>query len=413
MTPVTQATLWSAFGRIGIYSFGGPAAQIAVMNRVLVDETRWLTERQFLNGLSFCMMLPGPEAMQLATYAGWRVSGWRGGLLAGGLFVLPGALVMLALAWTYAAFGTLPLVEALFLGIKAAVLVIVLQALGRVARKALDTTAHWALAVAAFVGLFFLQLPYPLIVAGAALVGLWLGKDGTEATRSKGGDPRQTALLVAAGLAVWILPLLLLPGILGEIGLFFAKLAAISFGGAYALLAWMAQDAVGSLGWLSPGEMMDGLGLAETTPGPLILVTQFVGFIAAFRDGGWLLGLAGAAVTLYATFVPCFLWIFAGAPYIERISASSRLSGALSGITAAVVGVIANLSIWFALHVAFAEVALVDHGPIGLWTPDVSTLDWRVLLLALCAAAALFRLRLGLFLVLAAAAAGGLGLSTL
>lgn len=384
-----------AFARIGILSFGGPAAQIALMHRILVDEKGWLGEKQYLNALSFCMLLPGPEAMQLATYAGWRLHGLPGGLIAGLLFVLPGAAVVLALASVYALLGDAPLVTTLFLGIKAAVLIIVVEALLRVAKKALNGPEYWAIAALAFVGIFFLALPYPLIVFLAALFGFLRGSrvaDGAgepaAITASAGG----TALTIVLWLAVWWAPILLLDHfagvpILADIGAFFSKLAVVTFGGAYAVLAYMAQEVVTDFGWLSAGQMMDGLGLAETTPGPLILVTEFVGFIAAFGAGGFWLGLAGAAVTLWVTFAPCFLWIFAGAPYIEWISAQPRLNGALSAITAAVVGVILNLSIWFGLHVLFASVTLREYGPVKLWQPDVASMDWKVVVLsAVCGA---------------------------
>lgn len=374
-----------AWARIGLLSFGGPAAQIALMHRTVVEEKGWLDERRFLNALSFCMLLPGPEAMQLATYVGWRLHGLAGGLAAGLLFVLPGAAVVLALAWIYALYGAVPLVHALFLGIKAAVLVIVLEALLRVARRALDGTDKRVLAGLAFVAIFFLALPFPLIVLAAALYGFWRG-DRNEAPPAEAAAPIRPGRTVATilfWLAIWGAPLalvgLLAGGRLLEIGLFFSKLAVVTFGGAYAVLAYMAQDVVLAHGWLTTGEMLDGLGLAETTPGPLILVTEFVGFLAAFREGGLLWGLAGAGLTLWVTFAPCFLWIFAGAPYIERICAQPRLRGALSAITAAVVGVILNLSIWFSLHVLFAEVAQERIGPLVFWLPDPSSLDWRVL----------------------------------
>ncbi len=415
-TAVRWATLFAVFLRIGLMSFGGPAAQIALMHRMLVEDTRWLSERQFMGGLSFCMLLPGPEAMQLATYAGWRLRGVPGGLLAGGLFVGPGALVILALAWVYVAYGDVPLVETLFLGIKAAVLVIVLEALLRVSRKALRGPLHWALAAAAFGALFFFALPYPLIVVAAALVGAVAAQGETPEAAPPSVSWRATLLTLAAGVVLWLGPLWLLDAVTGSafltaLGLFFAKLAVVTFGGAYAVLAYMAQDVVTGYGWLSAGEMMDGLGLAETTPGPLILVTQFVGFVAGHTQGGIGLALAATVVTLWVTFVPCFLWIFAGAPYIDWIDGQPRLSGALSGITAAVVGVILNLAIWFALHVLFAEVSRVESGPWTLWVPDAASFDWRAGLLAVLCAVLLLRLHLGLGWVLAASALGAVALN--
>ncbi len=409
------------FAKIGLLSFGGPAAQIALMHRVIVEEKGWLSESQYLSALSFCMLLPGPEAMQLATYSGWRLHGWRGGLLAGLLFVLPGAVVILALAAAYAAFGQVPLVAALFLGIKAAVLIIVVEALLKVAKRALLHSEHWVLAGFAFVGLFFLALPYPLIVLLAAAFGFLYGAKTGEATapRKPAGAPlRQTVTTIFLWLAIWWIPVLAVglffdQTILTEIGAFFSKLAVVTFGGAYAVLAYMAQDVVHHFGWLTAGEMMDGLGLAETTPGPLILVTEFVGFIAAYREGGLGLGLAGAAVTLWVTFVPCFLWIFAGAPYIEWISTQPRLSRALSAITAAVVGVILNLSVWFALHVVFASVSAEIYGPFTIWQPDLMSVDWRVLVLSALCAFLILRRHWGITPVLAIASLAGAVLSLL
>ncbi|WP_136659018.1 chromate efflux transporter [Nitratireductor sp. XY-223] len=415
-TSLSEAT--AAFARIGILSFGGPAAQIALMHRVLVEEKKWLSERLYLNALSFCMLLPGPEAMQLATYAGWRLHGVVGGLIAGLLFVLPGAAVMLALAVIYALVGDVPLVSALFLGIKAAVLVIVVEALLRVAKKALHLPRHWMIAALAFVGIFFLNLPFPLIILAAALYGFLAGSDPAdhEDHAARRVPTMSTLRTVVLWLAVWWLPLLAVGAlsgepILAELGRFFSKLAVVTFGGAYAVLAYMAQDVVNQYGWLSAGAMMDGLGLAETTPGPLILVTEFVGFLSAFGEGGIALGIAGAAVTLWATFAPCFLWIFAGAPYIDWIGAQPRLRGALSGITAAVVGVILNLSIWFALHVAFSQVSAERYGPVTLWQPEVATLDWRVIILAVLSGVLLLRLHWDILRVLAISAACGLLLS--
>lgn len=378
--------------KIGVLSFGGPAAQISLMHRMVVAERGWLTERQFLNALSFCMLLPGPEAMQLATYAGWRLHGVAGGLAAGLAFVLPGAAVVLALSMIYSTFGNVPLVEAIFLGVKAAVLVIVIEALLRISKRALSGTEAWMLAAMSFVGIFFLSLPYPLIVLAAAIWGyvrasVTIDTDAPPLEKLN-GSLAGTLGTIVLWLAVWFVPLILLGLALGfdhklaQLGAFFSKLAVVTFGGAYAVLAYMGQDVVTRLGWLEAGQMMDGLGLAETTPGPLILVTQFVGYVAAWRDGGIGLGLAGAAVSLWATFAPCFLWIFAGAPYVEWINAQPRLKGALTAITAAVVGVILNLGIWFGLHVFFGTVTRNDIGPLTLWTPNLSTLDWRVMILA-------------------------------
>lgn len=389
---LAQAIL--VWARIGVLSFGGPAAQIALMHRIIVEEHRWLDEKHYLNALSFCMLLPGPEAVQLATYAGWRLHGVVGGLAAGLLFVLPGALVVLVLAAIYAIFGDVSWITSLFFGIKAAVIVIVFEALLRVAKRALGKTAHWIIAALSFVGIFFLELPYPLIIVLAALFGFSQGKPAehfAENVSIPGSMLSGTVLTVLVWLLIWWLPLLLLEqfavaDILVDIGHFFSTLAVVTFGGAYAVLAYLAQDVVNQFGWLTAGEMMDGLGLAETTPGPLILVTEFAGFIAAFREGGLSLGFAGAAVTLWVTFVPCFLWIFAGAPYIEWISAQPRLREALAAITAAVVGVILNLSIWFGLHVFFRVVEPRHYGILKLWAPEWATLDWRVVALStLCA----------------------------
>lgn len=382
-------TVWI---KIGFLSFGGPAAQISLMHRMVVEERGWLTERQYLNALSFCMLLPGPEAMQLATYAGWRLHGTIGGLAAGLAFVLPGAAVVLGLSMIYASFGNVPFVEAIFLGVKAAVLVIVIEALLRIAKRALSGTESWIIAALSFVGIFFLALPYPLIVLAAAIWG-YLRASGTIDASAPPPEKLEGSLAgtlgtIALWLAIWILPLLALGLILGfdhklsQLGAFFSKLAVVTFGGAYAVLAYMGQDVVTRVGWLEAGQMMDGLGLAETTPGPLILVTEFVGYVAAWRDGGIVLGLAGAVVSLWATFAPCFLWIFAGAPYVEWINAQPRLRGALTAITAAVVGVILNLGIWFGLHVFFGTVTRNEAGPLTLWTPELATLDWRVVVLA-------------------------------
>lgn len=404
--------LFDVFLKIGLLSFGGPAAQIALMHKMIVDENKWLSEKQYLNALSFCMLLPGPEAMQLATYVGWRLHGLAGGLIAGLLFVVPGALVILVFGTVYAYFGNVPMVGAVFLGIKAAVLIVVVEALLRVAKRALKGTSHWWIAGLAFVGIFFLSLPYPLIVLMAALFGLvWNVKavDKDMAAEAVGVSLFSTMRSIVVWLLIWWVPIWVLGQmvdvpILTEISAFFSKLAVVTFGGAYAVLAYMGQDVVNQFGWLTAGEMMDGLGLAETTPGPLILVTEFVGFLAAFREGGFWLGVSGALLTLWVTFVPCFLWIFVGAPYIEAISAQPRLRGALSAITAAVVGVILNLSLWFGLHVVFGTVTATKYGWLTLWRPDLGGLDWRVVVLTLLCGVLLLRLHWDIVRVLAISA---------
>ncbi|MCX7289328.1 MAG: chromate efflux transporter, partial [Rhodobacterales bacterium] len=372
--------LTRTFAGIGCLSFGGPAAQIALMHRVILDEKKWVDEPDYLRALSFCMLLPGPEAMQLATWIGWRLHGVKGGLIAGGLFVLPGAVVVLALTLVYAVLGDVPLVKALFAGVQAAVIAVVIEALIRVSKRALKTREANLIALAAFAALFFFKLPFPLVILTAAIWGYLR----TPATAKDPLAPAPPAALArsmkaaAVWLAIWLLPLAALvalaPARLAEIGIFFSKLAVLTFGGAYAVLAWMAQDVVADKGWLTLTQMMDGLGLAETTPGPLILVNQFVGFIAADQVGGLWFGVAGAGVALWMTFIPSFLFIFTGAPFIDRLTHMPRLSGALAAITAAVVGVIANLSLWFALHVLFAAVPEVTLGPLHLFWPDLGSL---------------------------------------
>jgi len=409
MTP-TLAELTRAFARIGFLSFGGPAAQIALMHRVVLDEKRWVGEADYLRALSFCMLLPGPEAMQLATWIGWRLHGIRGGLIAGGLFVLPGAFVVLALSLIYAALGDVPLVAALFTGVQAAVIAIVIEALIRVSRRALKSREAYLIAVAAFAALFLFKLPFPLVVLTAAVWG-FLRTTATERDPNAPTPPAALARSIKAGavwLMIWLLPLgaliLLLPGRLAEIGIFFSKLAILTFGGAYAVLAWMAQEVVEDKGWLTLPQMMDGLGLAETTPGPLILVNEFVGFMAANQAGGWSYGLLGAMIAVWMTFVPSFLFIFTGAPFIDRLTHMPRLSGALAAITAAVVGVIANLSLWFALNVLFSNVPELAFGPLHLLWPDPASLQPLPTAIALGAAIALLRWHWSLFRVLAISA---------
>jgi len=414
------------WGKIGVMSFGGPAGQIALMHRILVEERRWIGQERFLHALNFCMLLPGPEAMQLATYVGWRLHGTLGGLAAGLLFVLPGAAVVLALSLAYAWFGQVPLVEAAFVGIKAAVLVIVIEALLKVARRTLRRPHDWAIAAAAFIAIFFLDAPFPLIVAGAGLAGYLLAfiypPDVPPPLETPPVSLARTVRTAGLWLAIWIVPLVAVSAafagtpVIADISLFFSKLAVVTFGGAYAVLAYMAQQAVETYGWLSAGEMLDGLGLAETTPGPLILVTEFVGFLGGYRNGGapqLAFGLLGAAVTLWATFAPCFLWIFVGAPYVERLASNVKLAGALRGVTASVVGVILNLSLWFALHVIFGRVEAAWHGPLRLWTPDLASFDLEAALLAVLAAILLLGVRLGIVTTLAITAGAALGIHLL
>jgi chromate transporter len=418
------STLWESvrvWAKIGLLSFGGPAAQIALMHRIVVEQKRWLSEQQYLSALSFCMLLPGPEAMQLATYAGWRMHGVIGGLIAGLLFVIPGALVILCMGAVYVYFGNVPLVEGLFLGIKAAVIIVVIEALIRVARKALKSPSQWSVALMAFVGIFFLNVPFPLIILAAALFGYVVIQSET-ATQSVAKPTQQqvksTFRTVLIWLAIWWTPILAMwlfgaDDLLIRVGTFFSTLAVVTFGGAYAVLAYLAQDIVTQLGWLSASEMMDGLGLAETTPGPLILVTEFVGFVAGFKQGGLTLAIMAALVTLWVTFVPCFLWIFAGAPYIEWLSDQPKLKGAMTAITAAVVGVILNLSVWFTLHVWFGEVQQINSGLLTLWLPTLSSIDWRTITLSVLCFLAAFRLHWSIFVILPISAVLGLGMSTL
>ncbi len=411
-----MSELFRVFGRIGLMSFGGPAGQIALMHRELVEQRDWLSEDQFLRGLSFCMLLPGPEAMQLATYAGWKLNGVKGGVLAGLLFVLPGAAVIAALALAYAQFGAQPETQALMMGIKAAVIVIVAQAMIKLSSKALKGTAEMLLALAAFVALFVFALPFPLVIAAAACVG-YIRADGATAVGPRAPPMELPLRTIVFWLVLWLLPLGVLYGagqsLLFDLGVFFAKLAVVTFGGAYAVLAYMAQEVVQVRGWLDAPQMVDALGLAETTPGPLILVTQFVGMLAGHTQGGWAVAVAAGIVTLWMTFVPCFLWIFAGAPLVDTLVDRPKLSAALAAITAAVVGVIANLSLWFAFHVLFDEVRTVDLGLMGLTMPVFSSLIWQSLPLVGLAAVLLGPLRRGVLLTLICCATAGLVLHAL
>ena len=431
------------WAKIGLLSFGGPAGQVALMHQELVERRRWIDEERFLHALNYCMLLPGPEAQQLATYIGWLMHKTRGGLAAGILFVLPGFVAILVLSVLYAGFGQLPAVAALFFGLKAAVLAVVVEAVLRIGKRALKSRLLVTLAGLAFVAIFFFEVPFPYLVVGAALVGLvgsrlaphafpqpptanTTGAHDTvidrmaaagELAHTKPSRARAFKVLLACAL-LWGLPLALLRQQVGsgsvfwQEGAFFSRTAVVTFGGAYAVLAYIAQQAVERFHWLLPGEMLDGLGLAETTPGPLIMVVQFVGFLGAFRHPGalppLLAGVLGSLVTVWVTFVPCFLWIFLGAPYIEALRDSRPLRAALAAITACVVGVILNLSLWFALHVVFKHVEPHHFGPLRALVPNLASVDPAALLLAALAMLAIFRFKLGLPKTLAASAALGL-----
>ena len=442
---------WPSFGeavavwaRVALLSFGGPAGQIAVMHRILVEEKRWLGEARFLHALNFCMLLPGPEAQQLTVYIGWLLHRTAGGLVAGLLFVLPGAVAILVLSIVYALYGNLGFVAALFFGLKAAVLAIVLQAVVRIGKRALKNAVTIAIAAVSFVAIFAFAAPFPAIVLAAGVIGFLGGRAGLAAFTAGGGHGAvgdshvadaetilgdeapeeakgEAARALKTGailLLLWLGPTAALLALLGpdhvfsDIAVFFSQMAVVTFGGAYAVLAYVAQAAVDTYGWLAPGEMLDGLGLAETTPGPLIMVTQFVGFLGAYRDPGSLApltsGVLGALLTTWVTFAPCFLWIFLGAPHIERLRGNRALSAALTAITAAVVGVILNLAIWFALHVVFREVITVESWGLHLALPDPASVDWAAAALAVAALLAVFRFKVGTGSLLAGAAALGL-----
>jgi len=436
------------WARIGLLSFGGPAGQIALMHRELVERRHWIGEQRFLHALNYCMLLPGPEAQQLATYVGWLLHRTAGGLVAGLLFILPGAAVMLGLSILYALYRNIPLIDAAFLGIKAAVLAVVVEAVLRIGRRALSGRAQVAIAVAAFVGIYVFRIPFPLIILLAGIAG-WAGQRWGLIRAGQGGhrqsgaagefadvvgamfargelthaEPsrRRALRAIAIWLPLWLGPVALLwlatgpSSVWTQIGAFFSTMAVVTFGGAYAVLAYVAQAAVEALGWLAPGEMIDGLGLAETTPGPLILVLQFVGFLAGWREAGsmdpLIAGCLAALLTTWVTFAPCFLWIFLGGPYVEALRGNRALSAVMSAITAAVVGVVMNLAVWFALHVIFGELRTFGAFGVGPDLPVPGSLDWRAALLAAAAMVAMLRFRAGMIPTLAGCAAAGIALS--
>jgi len=442
---VTFAEAFRVWLRVAALSFGGPAGQIAVMHRILVEEKRWISDGRFLHALSYCALLPGPEAQQLATYVGWLMHGVAGGLMAGGLFILPGIAAIMALSVVYAGWGHVGLVAAAFFGLKAAVLAIVVDAVIKVGRRALRNVAMKCIAAAAFVAIFFFATPFPLIVIAAGLIGFagarleWpaFAPAASHAGASDGASepsllgeaspphtrPSARRALTAALIwgAVWLAPataVVLLYGpdnVFSRIAIFFSEMALVTFGGAYAVLAYVAQEAVSTYHWLSAGEMLDGLGMAETTPGPLIMVLQYVGFMAAYRApmglSPMLSGALGGLLATWVTFAPCFLWIFLGGPYIEKLRGNRALASALSAITAAIVGVILNLAIWFAIHAIFRETFAVREFGMSFDAPVLTRVDPAALLLAIGAAVAVFRFRAGMIQTLLGCCAAGIGLS--
>ncbi|RRI04945.1 chromate efflux transporter [Mesorhizobium tamadayense] len=441
---VSFAEATRVWARVAALSFGGPAGQIAMMHRIIVEEKRWIGETRFLHALNYCTLLPGPEAQQLAIYIGWLMHKTKGGLVAGILFVLPGAIAIMALSWIYAIFGNVGAVQALFFGLKAAVLAIVLEAVSRIGRRALKNNVMIGLAAAAFLALFLFHAPFPLVILIAGAIGFVGGRAGWASFTPGNGHGKVGGMQVADAdtvlgegvpaharppvgwslkiaavfLALWFVPVLGLLVLLGQgnvftdIAIFFSKMAMVTFGGAYAVLAYVAQQGVEHYGWLKPGEMLDGLGMAETTPGPLIMVTQFVGFMGAYRAPGVLsplvAGTLGGLLTTWVTFVPCFLWIFLGAPFMETMRSNKALSSALSAITAAVVGVILNLAVWFALHVLFRELLEVHWLGMKLDVPVFSSLNLPSLVLTLGAMLAVFRFKIGMIPVLVACSILGL-----
>ena len=432
------------WAKVAALSFGGPAGQIAVMHRILVEQKKWIGETRFLHALNYCMLLPGPEAQQLAVYIGWLLHETKGGLAAGTLFVLPGFIAIMVLSWIYAAFGNVGVVQALFFGLKAAVLAIVLEAVVRIGRRSLKNNVMIGLAASAFIAIFFYSVPFPIIILAAGILGFFGGHFGYAAFQTGNGHNKignrqvadaDTALgedmpahtrpttgwslkIAAVFLVLWLGPVLTLLLTLGtgnvfsQIAVFFSKMAVVTFGGAYAVLAYVAQEAVETYGWLKPGEMLDGLGMAETTPGPLIMVLQFVGFMGAFRDPGALhpmiAGTLGGILATWVTFTPCFLWIFLGAPYVEVLRGNKALSAALTTITAAVVGVVLNLAVWFALHVLFADLAEMRWLGMKIEVPLLSSTNIPSLILTLGALLAVFRFKIGMITVLAICSAIGI-----
>ena len=441
---VSLAEAMGVWTRVALISFGGPAAQIAVMHRILVEEKRWISEQRFLHALNYCMLLPGPEAQQLATYIGWLMHRTLGGLIAGGFFVIPGVISIMVLSYIYAAYGNVPIVVSMFVGLKAAVLAIVIEAVIRIGKRALKNNVMIALAAAAFVAIFFFNVPFPFIILAAAIIGFTGELMGSTAFQVGGGhgpggkqgvSDAESALgeampdhvrptlarslrTAATWLAIWFVPVFVLilafgvDNVFSQIAIFFSKMAVVTFGGAYAVLAYVAQQAVEYYHWLRPGEMLDGLGMAETMPGPLIKVLQFVAFMGAYRDPGGLsplmAGTLGGLLATWTTFVPCFLWIFLGAPFAEKLRDNKSLNAALSAITAAIVGVVLNLAVWFAVHAVFRETVPVRSFGLAFDAPRITSVAPWALVLAVAAAVAIFRFKVGMITTLGACCAAGM-----
>ena len=436
LVPFRDAFRW--WLKLGFINFGGPAGQIAVMHDELVDRRRWVSNDRFLHALNFCMLLPGPEATQLAIYIGWLLNGTLGGIVAGVLFVLPAFFLILGLSWAYAAHGDIEWVAAIFYGLQAAVVGIVAAAVIRLGRKALKHPVSYLIAATAFLAIFFLQVPFPIVIVIAGLVGLTQarlsssllpvaaegvqGKDdaviGDAAAEDMPTSGRRALRVIATGLLVWWGPLLAVliargpEDTLSRLAIFFSKAAMVTFGGAYAVLAYINQAAVETYGWLEPGQMVTGLGLAESTPGPLIMVTEFVGYLAAFRFPGGsdpaLAGILGAVVATWATFAPCFLWILLGAPYIERLRGNRSLNAALSAITAAVVGVVLNLAVTFAIFALFGEVGGREISGVSFPFPNPGSADVFAIVVAVVAFTGLWRYRWNVVAVVVGASVSGL-----
>jgi chromate transporter len=392
--------LAAASAKIGVLGFGGPAGQIALMHKIFVDEKKWVDEDQYLYALSYCTLLPGPEAQQLATYIGWLLHGVRGGLIAGTLFVLPGALIMLALSWVYMTAADMPLMAAALYGLRCVVLALIVQSVIKIGRKSLKLS--WSIWVAgiSFLALVVLHVPFPIVILVAGLVGWAVQRLGQAAApqlekQISMSDSKNSFAAATIWIGAWLAPVIalsVLPSaqpVLGQIGQLFSGLSLVTFGGAYAATAWLNQQAVEVQNWLTATQMMDGLALVQAIPGPLVLVNQYVGFVAGWNAGGLGLALAGGLLASWCTFAPSFVWIFAGAPFAEGLRDNQAVASALKGVSAAVVGVIASLAVWFGVQVVFGGEAM-----------DWRSVDLKAILMTLIAFGLLTRTKLSLFVLL-------------